>query len=60
MQATAPLEGEKKSLAGGIGRPNGLPHHRKHTTCIGGAGGFACEPGFFHSFFTVTAQKERI
>jgi hypothetical protein len=42
---TAPSEGEKKSLASGIGRPNGL-----HTTCIGGAGGFACEPGFFHSF----------
>src|SRR5271167_4686779 len=47
---TACLEGEKKSLASGIGRPNGLPHHWKHTTCIGGAGGFACEPGFFHSF----------
>src|SRR5271167_2600054 len=47
---TACLEGEKKSLASGIGRPNGLPHHWKHTTCIGGAGGFACESGFFHSF----------
>src|SRR5205823_3703710 len=26
-----------------IGRRNRLPHHWKHSTCSGGAGGFACD-----------------
>jgi hypothetical protein len=40
----------KEMPARGQGRRNRLPHQCKHGTCFGGAGGFACESQFFHSF----------
>ena len=36
-----------RAPASGRGRRNRLPHHGKHTTCLGGAGGFACASGLF-------------
>ena len=58
-KVTAPSRAAKK-LVGRRKRRKRLPHHGKHTTSFGGAGGFGCASELFHSSLLLCALQQHL